>query len=230
MIEIIPAIMPYSYDDLVKKCQLASTVSKWAQIDVMDGIYVPSKSWPYDTELKEEFHHIRTSESSLPESATLSFIADLMVSNPEEVACEWIELGAEQIIFHIETLSDKTNHDFIIDFKNKTGKGIGIAIGTTTPAEMLIPFLDHVDFVQCMGIEKVGYQGQNFDERVIDQIKFVREKNAYIPIMVDGSVNSTTVKQLADVGATRLVVGSAIFGASDFKKSFDELTQIVSLV
>ncbi|KKK47770.1 hypothetical protein LCGC14_3151840, partial [marine sediment metagenome] len=34
----------------------------------------------------------------------------------------------------------------------------------------LVPFINDIDFVQFMGIEKIGYQGQPFDKRVIDKI------------------------------------------------------------
>ena len=47
MIEIIPAIMPESFSDLVDKAARVRGIVPIAQIDIMDGVFVKSKSWPY---------------------------------------------------------------------------------------------------------------------------------------------------------------------------------------
>ena len=66
-----------------------------------------------------------------------------------------------------------------------------------------------------MGIEIIGKQRQAFDKRVIDQIKTVRALAPELPISVDGSVNADTAQKLVTAGATRLVIGSAIFDELD---------------
>ena len=51
---------------------------------------------------------------------------------------------------------------------------VGISINTETSNDVLDEFLNNdkpIDFVQFMGIEKIGYQGQEFDGRVIQKIK-----------------------------------------------------------
>ena len=47
MIEIIPAIMPRSFQELREAAESVNGLVGTAQIDIMDGIFVPEKSWPY---------------------------------------------------------------------------------------------------------------------------------------------------------------------------------------
>ena len=52
--EILPAIMPESYADLEDKARRVAGLVHYAQIDIMDGNFVPSMSWPYKNNNKEE--------------------------------------------------------------------------------------------------------------------------------------------------------------------------------
>ena len=45
---------------------------------------------------------------------------------------------------------------------------IGVAIDIQTDLELLFPLIPHIDFVQCMGIDKDGFQGQEFDPKVLE--------------------------------------------------------------
>ncbi|NCU28940.1 MAG: hypothetical protein EOM85_04725, partial [Candidatus Moranbacteria bacterium] len=96
---------------------------------------------------------------------------------------------------------------------------IGLAINTTTNISKLDKFINHIDFVQCMGIENIGFQGQPFDERVLEQISSIHKKYPEIPVSVDGSVNEQTAQKLIDSGATRLVTGSALLRTYDIKST-----------
>ena len=70
-----------------------------------------------------------------------------------------------------------------------------------------------------MGIEKIGYQGQPFDERVIDQVKALRKEYPELIISVDGGVSFDTAPRLIEAGANRLVVGSVIFNSLDIRET-----------
>ena len=47
MVEIIPAIMPKDYEDLDEKMSLFVGVVPFVQLDIMDGKFVPARTWPY---------------------------------------------------------------------------------------------------------------------------------------------------------------------------------------
>ena len=103
---------------------------------------------------------------------------------------------------------------------------IGVALNTTTPIETIKPIISKVDFIQCMGIEKIGYQGEPFDERVLEQISELRKIYPELIISVDGSVNETTAPLLVKAGANRLVVGSAIMNSYDVRETIREFESL----
>ncbi|KKS44854.1 hypothetical protein A3I25_00250 [Candidatus Nomurabacteria bacterium RIFCSPLOWO2_02_FULL_42_17] len=200
MIEIIPAIMLKNGEDLVGKLMLLGDFSGVVQLDLMDGIFVPEKTWMPD---------------KLPEK---DFELDLMIKNAAGRMDEWLELKPKRIIFHLEAEGNLIIPD---------GVEIGIAINTNTSIEKIFPFIDKINFVQCMGIEKIGYQGQPFDEKVFEQIKSLREKYPEIIISVDGGVNLETAPKLIEAGANRLVVGSAIFSVSSPATALRKFQELV---
>jgi len=67
--------------------------------------------------------------------------------------------------------------------------------------------------VQCMGIKKIGFQGQSFDESVIERVRLLRASFPQLMISVDGGVNESNIVALAEAGADHLVVGSAIWSS-----------------
>ncbi|MDP6388087.1 MAG: ribulose-phosphate 3-epimerase [Candidatus Pacebacteria bacterium] len=208
-IEVIPAIMPESLNDLSEKHSRVSDYVGIVQIDVMDGKFVPSVSWPYLQGLSLD-------------KIDFDFEVDLMVENPEEVVEDWIKAGAKRVIVHIESTENIEN----VFLKIPSDIEVGIALNTETPNEKIYPLVEKVDFVQFMGIEKIGYQGQNFDERVLDKISDLRGEFNRTIISVDGGVNLETASQLIKAGANRLVSGSAIFKNKDIGEAVKQLQNV----
>jgi ribulose-phosphate 3-epimerase len=231
--EIIPAIMPSSFTDLKEKAEKVSAFVGLAQIDIMDGVFVPSKSWPYtEGGVGKEPHFLALSkqDEGLPEWEDLDYEIDLMITEPEKHIDEWLPLGAARLIFHIESVKDIDaffGHDIFKPEARSIGKHkvieLGLAINPDTSLDAILPHISKVDFVQCMGIAKIGYQGQPFDERVLAQIHALRLKYPDMPISVDGGVNLATAHDLKGAGATRLVSGSAIFNAEDAEEAITAL-------
>ncbi len=223
MIEIIPAIMPKNYDDLKEKMGLFSGVVPLVQIDIMDGKFVPNRTWPYNPG-DQHFEKISQEEEGMPEWETIYFEADLMVQNPEEAVGQWVAAGAGRIIVHSEGVNDFNK---IRDMVPKGVIELGIALNSSTPLSSIEPYLDHIDFVQCMGIAEIGFQGEPFDERVLEQIRSLRMFRPDMPISVDGAVNFETAEMLVKAGATRLVSGSAILKSGDVSSAVESLRDLV---
>ena len=233
MIEIIPAIMPDSADDLREKARRVKDHVELAQIDIMDGIYVRSKSWPYSQggpEKDEYFSALMRQDEGLPYWDTLDYELDLMIQAPERHLSEWLPLAASRLIFHVESILDRDRFFrgelFEGDSRNIGGETVievGLAIDPSTDIEELLPYVPQVDFVQCMGITKIGYQGQPFDERVLLHIERLRREFSHLTISVDGAVNRDTARILKEAGATRLVSGSTIFNSEDIGEAISAL-------
>lgn len=223
MIEIIPAIMPKTYDDLVEKMGLFAGVVSLIQVDVTDGKFTKNRTWPYNAR-DEHFTKITTEDEGMPEWELLDFEVDLMVENPEDAVGKWVAAGARRIVVHIEGVSD---FEAIRNAVPEDVVELGLAINPSTPISSVEPYLDEVDFVQCMGIANIGFQGEAFDERVLKHIHALRALRPELPISVDGGVNFETARNLVDAGATRLVSGSAILKSGDVSHAVEEMRNLV---
>lgn len=211
---IIPAIIPHSYDDL--RMQVAKIAGlPEIHIDVVDGIFAPTASWPYLTggEPSTAFDLL----------ARFSLEVDLMVATPLSAARSWLAAGADQLVFHIETISVAA----LKDFTKESSVTVGVAISSATPLEALYPYLPYVDYVQVMGIAEIGSQGQPFDQSVLGRISALTAQFPNIPLSIDGSVNLSTLRQLQTLSVRRYIVGSAIMGAASPREAYDTLTNLL---
>ncbi len=162
-----------------------------------------------------------------------------MVKDPENIAEDWIKAGAKRIILHIE--SSTKILEFIKALRKKYGYigesvvnvEIGIALDIKTPNESLDKYLKLdenglplVDFVQFMGIDKDGFQGQSLDNAVLGKIKNLRENHSDMIISVDGGVNLEDMHDLVEAGVNRLVSGSAIYESENIKDTIAEMRNI----
>jgi len=237
MIEIIPAIMPKSLSDLEEHVKKVSGHVPLVQIDIMDGVFVSGKTWPYTKGGEKEFARFSKKEEVLPCDETMDYEIDLMVSEPEHVIEEWMHLGASRLIVHLESTKHMGNiiRDVAAHVTRASDEGLevvslGIAINTSTPVEFIDQYVDGIDFVQCMGISEVGKQGQAFDERVYKQLQSLRATHPELALSVDGAVHFDNARELVEAGADRLVSGSEIFGDVEVEKKIDQFHDIVEEV
>ena len=238
MVEVIPAIIPQSFEDLKEKMTQVNKLVPIVQIDVCDGKFVPSKCWPYAND-NGEFVKLVDESEEFPFWKSLDFEVDLMVENPESTIPDWIKAGAKRLIIHIE--SSKDPFKLMADLRNKYGYSgdsaysieIGVAIGADTPNSTLDEYLKPnfagrslADFVQFMGIKKIGYQGQEFDTEVLDKISDLRKNFPDTIISVDGGVNFENAQDIVEAGVNRLVSGSAIYESDNIREAITELTNL----
>ena len=200
--EIVPAILPKNFADLREKLSLVKGLARLVQIDICDEKLI--------------------FENGLPFWEDFDFEIDLMIEKPENKLDYFINAGARRIIFHWGLVK---NLDSV--FKKLSGVvDVGIALGLEIPVNIIEPFIDKIDTVQVMGIKRIGFQGEPFEESVIDKVAILRDKYPRLAISVDGGVNLTNAPRLIKVGATRLVVGSAIFGSNDLKATIEKFKKL----
>jgi ribulose-phosphate 3-epimerase len=228
MTEVIPAILAKDINDLRQKIANVVNISHIVQIDMCDGKFVESVSWPMSRSDMESTALILGEEEGMPYWEHLDFEFDLMVKNAIKQFDFFVRLGAKRIIFHLEAEDEKELKGFIdsIDLYTRENLEIGIAINTTTEIEKLFPFINSIDFVQCMGIEHIGFQGEAFDDRVLDQISGLKKEYSDLIISVDGCVNEETAPRLVAAGASRLVAGSVLMRSFDVVETIKELENL----
>jgi len=228
MIEIIPAVLPKNYEDLKNKIALVRGVTPVVQVDICDGNYVPRVTWPFlsksseiglsENDLDEHFRRILNEQEGMPFWEDVDFELDLMVRDAVENFDIYTKIGPKRIIFHLEAVGDLEEFkNFLegIDTYIRDIIEIGVAISPTTPTEKIFPLVHNVDFVQVMGIDHEGVQGEKFDEKCLEHIKTLKEKFPDLVIAVDGGVDFETAPALVSAGADRLAIGSAIFNSDD---------------
>jgi ribulose-phosphate 3-epimerase len=220
-IEIIPAILPKDFAEVEEKVGLVRGFVKTVQIDVCDGQFVPSATWPYRKD-DDTFKKLLTEAEGLPGWQDLNFEIDMMVNKPEERVDDWVSAGATRIIIHVEAKGD-----VMAAVEKLEGRvEIALAINIDTPTSDLEPFKGKISAIQCMGIDHIGFQGQSFDSKVIEKVKEVRSAFPEIIISVDGGVSLETAPKLIEAGVNRLVVGSAIFNSDNAIDAVQEFKRL----
>ena len=223
MIEILPAIIPEDFEDLKEKLAQVRGIAPIVQIDIVDGKFAPHPSWPYYKGAQEHFQKILREEEGLPFWEDFYFEADLMIERPEEHIEDFIFAGFSRLVVHLES-TEKMGE--IIEMAKHMDTEIGIAINIDTPNSELEEWIERINFVQFMGIEKIGSQGQPFDPRVIEKISTLRREHPDIIISVDGGVSLEIAPFLVGAGAERLISGSAIFESDDIEKTINDFRNI----
>jgi ribulose-phosphate 3-epimerase len=216
---IIPAVLVPSRKALDETLARLDGLFDTVQVDIVDGVYVGLPTWPYAE--RAELSLLKAG-GEFPSLGKFKFEVDLMVQNPEKTVGAWIDAGCSRVLLHIETVRDFAA--VVSDLQKKYGheKGfandllsLGVAINIDTDTQVLEPYIDSIDYVQFMGIARIGVQGQPFDTRVLKKIEAFHKAHPTMPIQVDGGVSLETAGSLLSAGATRLCVGSALLKAPD---------------
>lgn len=239
MIEIIPAILPKNYEDLKNKIAMVRGVVPLVQVDICDGVFVQSMTWPFEAPdrdkgvasayLDSHFQNIINEQEGLPFWEDIDFELDLMVHDAVENFDIYAKLGPKRIFFHLEAVGDLVEFkQFVqgIDMYTRDLIEIGVALNPSTSLEDLYPLANDIDCVQFMGNDKIGHQGVELDEKVLEQIRTVREKYSDMLISVDIGVNRTTAPKLVEAGVNKLVAGSAIFNSGDIIGTIEDFKNL----
>lgn len=212
---IVPAIIPKSLEDLKEKLNLVSFAPA-VQIDLVDGKFVENIAWPYEPagQVVDAYELLQGKEIEL----------DLMVSDPVSAAKEWLALGVNRLVFHLENLPIQE----VLDLKNHYHFSFGLSFNIDTPLSDVEKYLNDVDFVQLMGIKTIGSQGQPFDERVIDIARNLHDKYPDLVLSADGAMNADNIFKLKSVGVTRFAVGSVLLNSPDPRATYEQLLKIAT--
>lgn len=209
---IIPAIIPLSHTHLSDRLREVRNVVRTVQIDVFDGTYTDTKSWPYDGTDKTMFESERREDDGLPFWQELDLEVDLMVRNPEQHIERWALAGATRIIVHVESTPDPAR---VVAQCIERRLEVALALKPDTSEDILESLLPRVVFVQCMGSARIGRHGVALDSGVYDKIARMHTRWPDLLIGVDIGVNNETLPRLYASGARRFATGSAVFGAGD---------------
>jgi len=207
-IRIVPAILTDDPEALKQMIRQTESFTDYAQIDIMDGQFVPSKSIICDqiTGL----------------AAKLRWEAHLMVMKPENCAEAFQKAGAEMVVFHYEATPSPRE---VIAVIKKLGIKAGMAINPETPISVVEPLADELDNILFLSVNP-GYYGSKFIPEVLEKIVSFRKMYPDMEIAIDGGIKEGNVAEAARTGVDVICVGSAIYHQDDPGACFRHLQSL----
>jgi ribulose-phosphate 3-epimerase len=142
-VEVIPAILVKSREELIAQIEKVKPSVTTAHIDIMDNIFVPNNTIGLE------------SLTNLPSGISYEF--HWMVKDP----VNWISKvpGKHRHLIHVETIFDWSE----IEKTRAFGGTIGLAINPPTPIEKLYPYINDKDIKQVLIMTvNPGYSGQKY--------------------------------------------------------------------
>ena len=198
-------------DEILKVEALGCEYIHW---DIMDGIFVPNKSFPVSAVKENAKCHKMVND------------VHIMVADPMKVAPEFIEAGADIVTFHFEALECPVCCGKLIKKIHDLGCKAGISIKPKTNVKVLKELVKQVDLVLVMSVEP-GKGGQAFIPSALGKIKKLRKwidkENLNCLIEVDGGINAETGAKCRKAGVDILVAGSYLYGHDDIKERVESL-------
>jgi ribulose-phosphate 3-epimerase len=207
---VVPAILTEDAQKLAQMVRLAEGFASWVQFDIMDGLFVPSKSLSVP--------EIASSHPGIP------WEAHLMVRTPAHYF-EGLQLaGARRIIFHEEASFGPSDIAIKIERIHNMGMQAGLAINPSSPVSVVNHyFAADLDCVLLLAVEP-GFYGSPFIPEVLQKVPELRANYPRLVICLDGGVKAHNIAEVAGSGVDEICVGSAIFNQADPAAAFNELT------
>jgi len=220
MVEITPAILEKDFGEIKNKLTALREVVKCVHIDICDGVFVPSQTWPFTSGGWEDFDFkkIMNEEEGMPFWEDFDFEFDLMTVDAIENFDLYMKLGGKRFIFHPDIGGNIGDFEHFIeglDMYLRDIAQIGVAFRPSDDVAVISRLSHKVDFLHCMGSDKIGFQGEEFSPKAMENIKFLKKNLPGVVISVDIGINLQNAKKILDAGADRLSIGSSIWKSGD---------------
>ena len=206
---LLPAILtddPKALETMVRQVE---SFTAYAQVDIMDGRFVPSTSITW--------------EHLLPLSIKFAWEAHLMVMQPESYLEGFSKAGAQRVIFHYEATP---SHEEVIASARNLGLEVGLAINPETPVSAVTHLTSQLDSILLLSVNP-GFYGSKFIPEVMDKVAGLRQVCPSLRIGIDGGISEKNIAQIARSGVDDICVGSAIFLQPQPAESFRHLQSLL---
>ena len=212
---VSPSLLSADFGHLADDiAMLNRSEADWYHLDVMDGVFVPNISFGFPV------------MEAMAKLATKPLDVHLMIVQPEKFVTQVADLGAKIMNVHYEACTHL--HRTVQQIK-AAGMMACVTLNPHTPVSLLEDIIGDLDLVMLMSVNP-GFGGQKFIEHAVEKTRrlkqLIKANGASTLIEIDGGVNRTTGKLLAEAGADVLVAGSAIFKAQDPEEEIHALKHL----
>ncbi len=214
---ITPAILPHTFEEIIEKLTRVEGLTPHIQIDLCDGVFGREKTW------------LPQGNETLPSSFSYEF--DIMTVDWKLYVMRAIMIGATCVVAHVDAMTE-ADMDELVSLVSQRRVGLGIAISNDKTVEVHADMVrkarslyDKV-YIQVMGIQKVGEQGQEFDGGAVERVRQLKQQFGDMRVQVDGGMIPETAAQVVSAGAETIVSGSYIFNGEDPSGAIGRLSQV----
>ena len=209
--KIVPTILEKNFSEAERKIRLVMDLVSWIQIDVIDGMFCPGKTFELELISRVDFNI---------ENKLLDI--HLMVKGPIKWVNKCNFVGAARVTGQVEMMTSR--NEFVKTVKDANMEaGLAIDIDTEIgeiPAE--------TDTVLLLG-RKAGFGGEEIDKRIWKKIEILKQAQkdriSAFQIGIDGGVTKKNVGRLRQVGVEVAYCGGAIFGKGGVDNNLKNLQQ-----
>lgn len=186
-------------------------------MDILDGHFSPSMPMGFDV--------LR----AVRKITNLPFDVHLMTEGNDYYVDELLDIGVQQILFHIET---EKHVDHMINRIHEAGVRAGVALKPATPISVLDYVLDKCDGVLLMlmnpGFADSKSEGQvpYAARKVKDLSSLIKSRGLNTKVVLDGRISRQNIADFGPNGdADIFVCGSTCLNKMDLGNSINELQQ-----
>jgi len=217
---IVPALLESNIDSLSYQIKRLSPYFNRFQIDIADGVYVSNKT----IQTKEILELLTNSQS--PITNNLSFDFHLMVQNYES-DLQLLQEYKNRINIGYVLIHSSLSPDYSL-LTTKYSLSIGLVVNFEERiSELALKYpLSAIPAIQIMSVQP-GFQGSSFIPEAVNKIEQLRNAGYRNKILLDGGINSQTIKLINNHKYLPDIIcpGSFIAKSTDIKSAITQLTR-----
>ena len=209
MSEVSPTVLANNAQEFSTQLKKITPFSSRIQIDLMDGIFAPTKSvaldeiwWP--PSLKADIH--------------------LMYAKPEKYLTQLTLLKPHLVIVHAEA---DLHHMHFAAQLHAEGINAGLAVLANTSIESVESILHSFDHLLIFSGD-LGKFGGNADLNLLEKVKLAKNHHPELEIGWDGGINTGNAAQISKSGVDVVNAGGFIQKADDPEAAYRKLVELVS--
>lgn len=211
-LQILPSLLAADFARLGEQiAEVESAGTQMLHYDVMDGRFIPNISMGVPV------------LESIRKVTRCWLDVHLMIVEPERYVEAFRAAGADSISFHQEA---SPHLHRTLGLIRSTGAKAGVVLNPGTPIHTIEDVLDLADFVLLMSVNP-GFGGQKFLPSSLGKIRQLAQlrsqRNLNYAIELDGGVDMTNAREIAEAGCDWLVAGSSVFRGESPATSVREL-------